>query len=1053
MPSPSETVTFDCAVCGQSMNPACPECPVCHASADWQDLLRAMAFAQAQFEEWAHRGMLDRECLGWITQADQAVQDGYRLAARQGQAIPGNTGLSPRNRCWSCGQVSPNPTSHCPDCGVPLKGDLVQRLRYLTFTAGGVKSHYEVRRLSLAAAHACSNDAKGRIKAIRSQLEELRDPILAVLVEDQNAPVIAPIAAVAPPTDKQSDERTERPSMETGSPSPSSSASFRAPPPVQPRTPRRPLLEIILDPRSIQWFLGFGGALLVLGLVIWLATLGIFKNALVVAVCLGAANAVGLAGGWTLAGRTRYQTAGRALTLLACLVMPLNLWFYDSHHLITLDGHLWVAALVCCVLYAASAMILRDAMFVYVLTAGVTMTGMLILAEQGKFWEIAAPASLLVTLGLIGLHLERAFPVADGPFSRRRFGLACFWSGQALLAAGLLLVLGAQVAGDWLYRPVFEPLYRHLNLAQPPIVTERWGQLLALGLVIAGTYAYAYSDLVVRRVGVYLYLAVVTLLWAEVLAIHIFMPAMPAEAAIIALALTAMLVNLAAPAGESVRPLARAARPIGLVLSTLPVLLGIVLYFRAICEPLRTAWPLPGGEGQPYVITWWYVAAMALTALACRVGAYVHRHSAAWLSTSCFFGTAAATLVGAAGFLSLVGVTNWDDSAAILMLLPLAYAVAARLYRGHTPERPLIWTGHAATAIILSAVLAVWANLTPQLIFEPLTGKPQNLMLALIFGEAAVFYALAGVFAMQSGNVYLCTLSLAGAVWQVLLYAGVGPEYYTLTFALAGLFLLVGYRLAAFGRTGLGEPAFHCANALMSLSLAAAALLTLSRMATRLADVHWSLAALLAALAMLSLAAAWLVRDANWRRWYLVMAIVEAALTFLTIHLLSNLNIWEKMEIFSVAVGIGLLIIGHAGWYRERESQDDLVSFSLLAGSLLVAVPLSLAVLVHRGELHFSTLDEFGMLAAAVLLLASGFVLQLRSTALAGAGMMTVYLVTLLLYINMLQSAQKAAIWMTIGGGAIFATGIILSIYRDRLLLLPDQVKRREGVFKVLTWR
>jgi len=533
---------------------------------------------------------------------------------------------------------------------------------------------------------------------------------------------------------------------------------------------------------------------------------------------------------------------------------------------------------------------------------------------------------------------------------------------------------------------------------------------------------------------------------------------MPGEAAIIALALTAIVVNLAAPASDSIRPLARATRPVGLLLSTLPVALGVVLYFRAICEPLQGAWPLPGdphagSPGQPYVITWWYVMAMALTALACRIGAHVHRHSAAWLTTACFFGTAAATLVGAAGLLSLVGVTTLDHAAAILMLIPLAYAVAARLYRGHTPERPLLWTGHAATAVILAAVVAVWANLTPQLVFEPVTGKALNLSLALIFGEAAMFYALAGIFAKQSGNIYLFTLAVAGAVWQALLYAGVGPEYYTLTFALAGLVLLAGYRLSMWGRTGLAEPAFHCANALMSLSLAAAALLTLSRMATRLDEVHWSLAALLSALTVLSLVAAWLVRHAEWRRWYLVMAIVEAALTFLTIHLLSNLNIWEKMEIFSVAVGVALLAIGHAGWYREQESQEDLVSFSLLSGSLLVGVPLSLALLVHRGELQFSALDELGMLAAAVLLLASGFVLRLRWTALTGAAMMTVYLVTLLLYINMLQSAQKAAIWMTIGGGTIFATGILLSIYRDRLLMLPEQVKRREGIFRVLSWR
>jgi hypothetical protein len=42
---------------------------------------------------------------------------------------------------------------------------------------------------------------------------------------------------------------------------------------------------------------------------------------------------------------------------------------------------------------------------------------------------------------------------------------------------------------------------------------------------------------------------------------------------------------------------------------------------------------------------------------------------------------------------------------------------------------------------------------------------------------------------------------------------------------------------------------------------------------------------------------------------------------------------------------------------------------------------------------------------------------------------------------------------MTIGGGVIFGTGVLLSIYRDRLLTLPDQVKRREGIFRILTWR
>ncbi len=115
-------------------------------------------------------------------------------------------------------------------------------------------------------------------------------------------------------------------------------------------------MEILLDPRSIQWLLVSGAALLVLGLVIWLAAEGIFKHPEVLAVCMGVANLVLLVGGWAVISYTRDEMAGRALTLLACLLMPLNLWFYDAQGLITLQqgGHLWIPALVCCALYAVS---------------------------------------------------------------------------------------------------------------------------------------------------------------------------------------------------------------------------------------------------------------------------------------------------------------------------------------------------------------------------------------------------------------------------------------------------------------------------------------------------------------------------------------------------------------------------------------------------------------------------------------------------------------------------------------------------------------------------
>src|SRR5262249_12966268 len=158
-----------------------------------------------------------------------------------------------------------------------------------------------------------------------------------------------------------------------------------------PRRAARNVMEIVLDPRSIRWLLGFGGTLTVIGLII-LLWVNHYLTPPVIAVSLGLTNAAVLAGGWATIRYSRYQTAGRALCLLACLVMPLNLWYYHSHGLVTIDGHLWGAALVISALYAASALRLRDELFAYIFAAGIAMTGLLMLADlppsPQRFWEI-----------------------------------------------------------------------------------------------------------------------------------------------------------------------------------------------------------------------------------------------------------------------------------------------------------------------------------------------------------------------------------------------------------------------------------------------------------------------------------------------------------------------------------------------------------------------------------------------------------------------------------------------------------------------------------------
>ena len=81
-------------------------------------------------------------------------------------------------------------------------------------------------------------------------------------------------------------------------------------------------------------------------------------------------------------------------------------------------------------------------------------------------------------------------------------------------------------------------------------------------------------------------------------------------------------------------------------------------------------------------------------------------------------------------------------------------------------------------------------------------------------------------------------------------------------------------------------------------------------------------------------------------------------MTFLTLHVLSHLTLWEKLEVFSIAAGVSR--VGdrpHRLASRTGSVHDDLVTFSLLYGSLLVGLPLMIAVLIHRCRASAGVLD------------------------------------------------------------------------------------------------
>jgi hypothetical protein len=380
------------------------------------DLLDAIAFAERRFSDWHQQRQISDKQLEDVRHRHASLRDRVERAGDSAVNLPG---LPPAE---------------------PDESAAARSLRYWMFLAAEVQRLADRNDLRLSQAHALLDEIRERRRALSRRLrpDEIPEaiPVAPLAGEDELAP---------PPPPRR---RRRRPPDE---------------PEREPEAPRRSLLEILLDPRNIQYLLAFGGALMVVGVVILLWINQFFTPALA-AIGLAAVNAAFLVFGWYLLRATRYHTAGRALTLLACLVMPLNLWYLNAHASAgevgtwaQLDRYLWVVGVVIALLYFASALVLRDELFVWVSCAGVTMAGLLIIASlepnASQFWAIAYPSSLLVGLGLLGIHLERLFPEGDGPFTRKRFGLAFFWSGHLQLAAGLLLLLGAFVYGDWLRGP------------------------------------------------------------------------------------------------------------------------------------------------------------------------------------------------------------------------------------------------------------------------------------------------------------------------------------------------------------------------------------------------------------------------------------------------------------------------------------------------------------------------------------------------------------------------------------------------------------------------
>ena len=598
----------------------------------------------------------------------------------------------------------------------------------------------------------------------------------------------------------------------------------------------------------------------------------------------------------------------------------------------------------------------------------------------------------------------------------------------------MLTLLGSQLLG-WLLAPAQNLLDIQWT---GNLFTEN--HLLAAGLWLAAVYAYLYSDLVDRKIGLYLGLAGASLVMAELTLLVGF--DVRTEWILAVMSATALAVNILwsrLPADN--QKLTRLVPPVAMALSLLPAAAGLILHICATSVSFdRMNWSYE--TGAPFVV------AMLLAAVFNRISAALYRRSDARTSQIYFFLSAACVLVAAAGQLRERGLFAWSEQAPWLMLIPLAYLVGARLWRGRSAERPLYYVAQAATGVILVAGFLATVQ-------EPTA-----------FSEAALFYLLAGFFRRRSWNVYLAAAAACGALWQFMGHYGVDASYYTMLYAGLGLGCLAVARSLGLTPTkvyrrygpestvlrGRGLAALQCGHGILTVASLAALMQGLAGLAAR--DAQWLDIASIFVTALAAGAAIFVSPPSPWRRVYATALVALAAVGFLRLNILIDLSGWQKFEIFAVVAGVIMLAASHWALFRESDrSQDDAVSLGLSLGSLLVAGTLLIAVLYHRWwGAGPSLYNELALLTFTIAMAVTGVAWQIRATTLFGGGALAIYLIVMIT--SLAYRPQVAVgVYLAAGGAIVFATGIALSVYREKLLKLPEQISNREGIFKILDWR
>lgn len=853
--------------------------------------------------------------------------------------------------------------------------------------------------------------------------------------------------------------------------------------PAEPSEPKPTILfrmfEALLDPRSIQWMLLLGGALAVIGLLVWLISMGIFENTIVVAVFLGLGTLAILGTGWWMTLKTQFKVAGHAITFLGCVVMPLNLWFYHAQDLISITEHLWLGGVVCCLFYFATVKILKEPKFLYAAEAGITMTVLLLLADMGKLTDSTHFSLYMVILGFISIHVERLFAKdsTETPteYTSEKYGMPFFWSGHIQITIALVFLFLCQ-GFTWGMEIIsqFPLAIREVNEAwgwQKLTISITENSFLACGLWLVGIYTSLYSYLIVKKIRWGMSFAGFCLVMAEVTLFNALN--LEQEGIIAFLAGTALVLHLINHfvLGEK-KELENPITIMSIGLSCFAVVWALLLHLGAINSEY-------GNFPNVYDFKWGYVVATLFAAVSSRTLQVLTLKIQPRISATYFFLSAASLMLAASATLHMFAWDQWSQRAMLLILVPIGYLIASRLWRGKFPEIPLYWVAHVGTAAVLLHVF--WASLLQgQSILYVRQGDSISLYLGILFLEAVLFYGLATWFRRRGINIYFAVASLCGAVWQFSGYLNVDPDWYVVLYSALGIGSLVASRFIGvkeeirFDNNGVskkvirgsGLPFYQSGNALLLVSMISASIHAIGDVNTSYANaggqfVGWLPLLSLVFTILAGLIGLMLVFNGVWKNVYILGTIILAAQSFILINVLIDLSNWQKLEIFSSVVGLAILVASYIGLFREedQEKPDDAtvgsetIGFGLFIGSLLSIVPVLCATFYfHLYKDNVFTLDDFFLITVGVIMLVTGFSWKVKSTTLISGASLFIYLVMIIAIIA--YNPQVAVgVYLGIGGLLLFGTAVLLSIYRERLLQIPDRITNREGVFSIINWR